>query len=121
MANVSNYHVLFYGSTDGYQGNRAQIALYDGSKVLGYDLMNEAVRRTAMEVARDNGDSAMTDAVTCQNCHGDMKAVGGTRARIAATTSGVPLKGTCTTLISVALISFSRASPANARPAIKSW
>jgi len=36
MANVTQYHVLFYGSSDGYQGNRAQIALYDGQTVLGY-------------------------------------------------------------------------------------
>lgn len=25
---IKNYHVLFYGSPDGYQTNRAQIALY---------------------------------------------------------------------------------------------
>jgi len=25
---ITNYHVLFYGSPDGYQTNRAQIALY---------------------------------------------------------------------------------------------
>jgi hypothetical protein len=36
MANVSQYHVLFYGTSDGYQDNRAQISLYDGSNVLGY-------------------------------------------------------------------------------------
>ena len=36
MANVTQYHVLFYGSSDGYQGNRAQITLYDGTAVLGY-------------------------------------------------------------------------------------
>lgn len=28
MATVSNYHILIYGSPDGYQTNRAQIALY---------------------------------------------------------------------------------------------
>lgn len=36
MANVTQYHVLFYGSADGYQDNRAQISLYDGANVLGY-------------------------------------------------------------------------------------
>lgn len=36
MANVTQYHVLFYGSADGYQGLRAQITLYDGATVLGY-------------------------------------------------------------------------------------
>jgi hypothetical protein len=36
MANVTQYHVLCYGSSDGYQGNRAQITLYDGRTVLGY-------------------------------------------------------------------------------------
>ena len=36
MANVTQYQVLFYGSSTGYQGNRAQIALYNGTTVLGY-------------------------------------------------------------------------------------
>lgn len=36
MANVTNYHVLFYGTSDGYQDNRAQISLYNGNTVLGY-------------------------------------------------------------------------------------
>lgn len=36
MANVTQYHVLFYGTNDGYQGNRAQIALYTGSQCIGY-------------------------------------------------------------------------------------
>ena len=38
MANVTQYHVLFYGSSDGYRGSRAQITLYDGTNVLGYIL-----------------------------------------------------------------------------------
>ncbi len=36
MANVTQYHVLFYGSADGYQNNRAQICVYNGATVLGY-------------------------------------------------------------------------------------
>ena len=36
MASVTKYHVLFYGSPDGYGNNRAQIALYGSSGVLGY-------------------------------------------------------------------------------------
>ena len=36
MANITQYHVLFYGSPDGYQGNRAQITLYEGTAVRGY-------------------------------------------------------------------------------------
>src|SRR5262245_55160373 len=36
MANVTQYHVLVYGSPDGYQGLRAQITPYDGGNVLGY-------------------------------------------------------------------------------------
>jgi hypothetical protein len=36
MANVTQYHVLFYGSSDGYQGSRAQIQLSDASNVLGW-------------------------------------------------------------------------------------
>ena len=28
MAEVSKYHILFYDGSDGYQANRAQIALY---------------------------------------------------------------------------------------------
>ena len=30
-AEVTKYHILFYGSPSGYQTNRAQIALYDSS------------------------------------------------------------------------------------------
>jgi hypothetical protein len=33
---VTQYHILFYGSSTGYQGSRAQIALYDGTNVIGY-------------------------------------------------------------------------------------
>jgi hypothetical protein len=36
MATVTQYHVLFYGTDDGYQGSRAQIVLYNGATVLGY-------------------------------------------------------------------------------------
>ncbi len=36
MANVTQYHVLFYGDYDGYLNCRAQVTLYDGDKVLGY-------------------------------------------------------------------------------------
>jgi hypothetical protein len=36
MANVTRYHILFYGSPGGYQDNRAQITLYDDVNVLGY-------------------------------------------------------------------------------------
>ncbi len=36
MANVTQYHVLTYGSGDGYQSCRAQITPYDGTTVLGY-------------------------------------------------------------------------------------
>ena len=31
MAEASKYHVLFYGAPDGYQTNRAQIALYNAA------------------------------------------------------------------------------------------
>jgi hypothetical protein len=36
MANVTQYHILFYGTPDGYQDCRAQIQLMDGSNVLGW-------------------------------------------------------------------------------------
>ena len=37
MATVTQYHVLFYGTDDGYHGIRAQIALFsDPTTVLGY-------------------------------------------------------------------------------------
>jgi len=36
MANVTAYSVLLYGTKDGYQDNRAQIQLMDGSTVLGW-------------------------------------------------------------------------------------
>ncbi len=42
MASVTKYHVLFYGTPDGYQDNRAQIALYDGATVLGYVRFHDA-------------------------------------------------------------------------------
>jgi hypothetical protein len=37
MATVTQYHVFFYGTDDGYQGSRAQITLFSGpTTVLGY-------------------------------------------------------------------------------------
>ena len=42
MAEVKNYHVLFYGGPEGYQTNRAQIALYDATnKAIGYVRFND--------------------------------------------------------------------------------
>lgn len=41
MPNVTKYHVLFYGSADGYQTNRAQITLYDGNTVVAYVRFND--------------------------------------------------------------------------------
>lgn len=41
-AEVKKYHILFYGSPSGYQTNRAQIALYDGSdKTVAYVRFND--------------------------------------------------------------------------------
>src|SRR6266511_1394465 len=41
-AEVAKYHTLFYGSPSGYQTNRAQIALYDGSgKTVAYVRFND--------------------------------------------------------------------------------
>jgi len=41
MTNVTSYHILIYGSAQGYQTNRAQIALYGGSKVVAYVRFND--------------------------------------------------------------------------------
>ena len=42
MAEVKNYHILFYGGPDGYQTNRAQIALYDATgKTIAYVRFND--------------------------------------------------------------------------------
>jgi len=42
MAEVKNYHILFYGGPDGYQTNRAQIALYDAAgKTIAYVRFND--------------------------------------------------------------------------------
>ena len=42
MAEVKNYHILFYGGPDGYQTNRSQIALYDvTNKVIAYVRFND--------------------------------------------------------------------------------
>lgn len=41
MANVSGYHVLFYGGPGGYQTNRAQIQLSDGNDVVAWLRFND--------------------------------------------------------------------------------
>lgn len=42
MADVAKYHVLVYGSPEGYQTNRAQIALYNAANaVVGYVRFND--------------------------------------------------------------------------------
>jgi hypothetical protein len=41
MANITSYTVLFYGSPDGYQTNRAQISLMDGIKSVGFVRFND--------------------------------------------------------------------------------
>jgi hypothetical protein len=41
MVNVNSYHILIYGSQQGYQTNRAQIALYDNGKVVAYVRFND--------------------------------------------------------------------------------
>jgi hypothetical protein len=39
---VKEYHILFYGGPEGYQTNRAQIALYDsGGKTVAYVRFND--------------------------------------------------------------------------------
>jgi hypothetical protein len=38
---VTGYHILIYGSEQGYQTNRAQITLYDGAKVVAYVRFND--------------------------------------------------------------------------------
>lgn len=42
MANVTQYHVFFYGTEDGFSDNRAQIVLYQGNTVLGYVRFHDA-------------------------------------------------------------------------------
>jgi hypothetical protein len=42
MAEVTKYHILVYGGPDGYQTNRAQIALYGtANTVIGYLRFND--------------------------------------------------------------------------------
>jgi hypothetical protein len=36
MARVEKYHVLFYGSPEGYMNKRAQIALFEGGDIVGF-------------------------------------------------------------------------------------
>jgi hypothetical protein len=39
---IKQYHILFYGGPEGYQTNRAQIALYDGNnKTVAYLRFND--------------------------------------------------------------------------------
>ncbi len=39
--NVTSYHILIYGSEQGYQTNRAQIQLNDGAKVVAWIRFND--------------------------------------------------------------------------------
>ncbi len=41
MVNVTAYQILIYGSPQGYQTNRSQIMLYDGSKPVAYVRFND--------------------------------------------------------------------------------
>jgi hypothetical protein len=41
MPGVTSYHILFYGSPDGYQTNRAQIALYNGGNTVAFVRFND--------------------------------------------------------------------------------
>ncbi len=41
MVNVTSYHILIYGSEQGYQTNRAQIQLKNGSKVVAWIRFND--------------------------------------------------------------------------------
>ncbi len=41
MTNVTSYHILVYGSEQGYQTNRSQVTLYDGDKVVAYLRFND--------------------------------------------------------------------------------
>ena len=36
MPQVTNYSIMFYSSSDGYQNNRAQIVLYNGNTAVAY-------------------------------------------------------------------------------------
>ncbi|HEX2296329.1 MAG TPA: hypothetical protein VHN37_13600 [Actinomycetota bacterium] len=43
VAAVASYHVLFYGSPTGYQTNRAQISLFDGTgKTVAFVRFNDS-------------------------------------------------------------------------------
>lgn len=41
MVNVTSYHILIYGSEQGYQTNRAQIQLSNGSTVVAWIRFND--------------------------------------------------------------------------------
>ncbi len=59
MADVTQYHVLFYGTSDGYQGNRAQIALYTGSQCIGYARFHDPGMPFPADGPLPNGQLAM--------------------------------------------------------------
>jgi hypothetical protein len=42
LVDVTSYHILIYGSEQGYQTNRAQIALYNGANVVAYVRFNDS-------------------------------------------------------------------------------
>lgn len=59
MANVTQYHVLFYGTNDGYQGCRAQIALYTGNECIGYARFHDPGMPFPADAVQANGQTVM--------------------------------------------------------------
>jgi hypothetical protein len=59
MADVTQYHVLFYGTADGYQGCRAQIALYTGTQCIGYVRFHDAGMPFPADAVQANGQTVM--------------------------------------------------------------
>ncbi|MBD3205510.1 hypothetical protein GF319_04080 [Candidatus Bathyarchaeota archaeon] len=54
MTQVTNYHVLVYGSPSGYQTNRSQITLYNGNDVIAYVRFNDQGMNFEDDYVKDN-------------------------------------------------------------------
>jgi hypothetical protein len=54
LTQVTNYHVLVYGSPTGYQTNRSQITLYNGNDVVAYVRFNDPGMKFEDDYVKDD-------------------------------------------------------------------
>ena len=59
MAEVTHYHVLFYGTADGYLDCRAQITLYTGLRCIGFARFHDPGMPFPADAVEANGLTVM--------------------------------------------------------------